>query len=118
MIKLSDEAGPGLVVAPETSMILYRQAIIAQAERSHLPTIYPFTFFVGEGGLMSYGIETADLFRGAATYLDRVLKSAKPNELAVQLPTKFELAVNLKTAKTLGIKFPQTVIARADEVIE
>lgn len=118
MIKLSDEAGPGLVVAPETSMILYRQAIIAQAERSHLPTIYPFTFFVSEGGLMSYGIETADLFRGAATYLDRVLKGAKPNELAVQLPTKFELAVNLKTAKTLGIKFPQTVIARADEVIE
>jgi len=118
MTKLSGEAGSGLVVMPDTSMLLYRQAFIALAERSHLPTIYPFAFFVGEGGLMSYGIEIADLYRGAATYIDRVLKGAKPNELAVQLPTKFELAVNLKTAKTLGIRFPQTVIARADEVIE
>jgi putative ABC transport system substrate-binding protein len=118
MIKFSGEDGSGLVVIPDTSVVLYRQTIIALAERFHLPTIYPFGFFVSEGGLMSYGIDIADLFRGTATYIDRVLKGAKPNELAVQLPTKFELVVNLKTAKTLGIKFPQTVIARADEVIE
>jgi putative ABC transport system substrate-binding protein len=118
MIKFSGEDGSGLVVMPDTSVVLYRQTIIAPAERFHLLTIYPFGFFVSEGGLMSYGIDIADLFRGTATYIDRVLKGAKPNELAVQLPTKFELVVNLKAAKTLGIKFPQTVIARADEVIE
>jgi putative tryptophan/tyrosine transport system substrate-binding protein len=118
MTKLSGEAGAGLVVIPDISIVVYRQTIIVLAERFHLPTIYPFGFYVSEGGLMSYGIEVADLFRGAATYIDRVLKGAKPSELAVQLPTKFELVVNLKTAKTLGIKFPQTVIARADNVIE
>jgi putative tryptophan/tyrosine transport system substrate-binding protein len=118
MTKLSGEAGAGLVVIPDISIVVYRQTIIVLAERFHLPTIYPFGFYVSEGGLMSYGIEVADLFRGAATYIDRVLKGAKPSELAVQLPTKFELVVNLKTAKTLGIKFPQTVIARADDVIE
>jgi ABC-type uncharacterized transport system substrate-binding protein len=118
MTKLGGEAYSGLVVIPDTSVLLYRQTIIALAERSRLPTIYPFAFFVSEGGLMSYGIDIADLYRGAATYVDRVLKGAKPNELAVQLPTKFELAVNLKTAKALGMSLPQTVIARADEVIE
>jgi putative tryptophan/tyrosine transport system substrate-binding protein len=116
--KLSAEAGSGLVVIPDTFLVANRQTIITLAERYHLPTIYPFGFFVSEGGLMSYGIDNTDLFRGAATYVDRVLKGAKPNELAVQLPTKFELFVNLKTAKMLGISFPQTVIARADEVIE
>jgi len=118
IIKLSGEAGSGLVTIPDTFIVVNRQTIIALAERYRLPAIYPFGFFVSEGGLMSYGMDNADLFRGAATYIDRVLKGAKPNELAVQLPTKFELYVNLKTAKTLGISFPQTVIARADEVIE
>jgi putative tryptophan/tyrosine transport system substrate-binding protein len=116
--KLGGEDGSGLVVIPDTSVVLYRQTIIALAERFHLPTIYPFGFFVSEGGFMSYGIDLAELYRGAATYIDRVLKGAKPSELAVQLPTKFELVVNLKTAKALGIRLPQTVIARADDVIE
>jgi putative tryptophan/tyrosine transport system substrate-binding protein len=116
--KFSGDDGSGLVVIPDTSVVLYRQTIIALAERFHLPTIYPFGFFVSDGGFMSYGIDLAELYRGAATYIDRVLKGAKPSELAVQLPTKFELVVNLKTAKALGIRLPQTVIARADEVIE
>jgi putative ABC transport system substrate-binding protein len=118
IIKLSGEAGSGLVIIPDTFIVVNRQAIIALAERYRLPAIYPFGFFVSEGGFMSYGIDNADLFRGAATYIDRVLQGAKPNELAVQLPTKFELYVNLKTAKMFGFSFPQTVIARADEVIE
>jgi putative tryptophan/tyrosine transport system substrate-binding protein len=118
MTKLGGEAYSGLVVIPDTSVLLYRQTIIALAERSRLPTIYPFAFFVSEGGLMSYGIDIADLYRGAATYVDRVLKGAKPSELAVQLPTKFELAVNLKTAKALGLTIPPDELAIADEVIE
>jgi putative tryptophan/tyrosine transport system substrate-binding protein len=116
--KLGGETGSGLVVIPDTSMVVYRQSIISLADRYLLPTIYPFRFFVADGGLMSYGIDLTDLLRGAANYVDRILRGAKPNELAVQLPTKFELVVNLKTAKALGISFPQAVIARADDVIE
>jgi len=118
MTKLGGETGFGLVVIPDTFNVVNRQTVIALAERYRLPAIYPFGFFVSEGGLMSYGIDNLELFRGAATYIDRILKGAKPSELAVQLPTKFELVVNLKTAKRLGVSFPQTVIARADEVIE
>jgi putative tryptophan/tyrosine transport system substrate-binding protein len=118
MRKLGGEAGSGLVVMPDTSMGIYRQAIILLADRYHLPTIYPFRVFVGDGGLMSYGIDLADLLRGAASYIDRILKGAKPNELAVQLPTKFELVINLKTAKALGLPVPPTLLAAADEVIE
>jgi len=116
--KLGGEAGSGLVVIPDTFNVVNRQTIIALANRYRLPAIYPFGFFVSEGGLMSYGIDNIDLFRGAAAYIDRVLKGAKPSELAVQLPTKFELFVNRKTAKVLDITVPGTVIARADEVIE
>jgi len=116
--KLGGETGSGLVIIPDTSMVVYRQSIISLADRYRLPTIYPFRFYVADGGLMSYGIVLTDLLRGAANYVDRILKGGKPNELAVQLPTKFELVVNLKTAKALGISFPQAVIARADEVIE
>jgi len=116
--KLGDKANPSLVVMPDTSMFIYRQAIIALADRYRLPTIYPFRFFVTEGGLMSYGINLADSYRGAADYVDRILRGAKPDELAIQLPSKFELIINLKTAKALAITFPPTVTARADEVIE
>lgn len=118
MTKLGGEADSGLVVMPDSSMRIYGQTIISLADRYHLPTIYPFRHFVGEGGLMSYGIDVADLFRGAASYIDRLLKGAKPNELAVQLPTKFELVINLKTAKVLGLPMPPTLLATADEVIE
>jgi putative tryptophan/tyrosine transport system substrate-binding protein len=116
--RLGGDPGAGLVVIPDTFNVVNRQTIIAQTGRFRMPAIYPFDFFVSEGGLMSYGIDNTELFRSSATYIDRVLKGTKPSELAVQLPTKFELYVNLKTAKTLGVSFPQTVIARADEVIE
>ena len=118
MTRLGSETNSGCVLIPDTFLVLHRQTIIAAAERYRLPTIYPFGFFVREGGLMSYGMDLSDLLRGAATYVDRILKGMKPDELPVQLPTKFELFVNLKTATMQGIRFPQTVTARADEVIE
>jgi putative ABC transport system substrate-binding protein len=99
-------------------MFIYRQAIISLAERYRLPTIYPYRFFAADGGLMSYGIDLADAYRGAATYVDRILHGAKPNALAIQLPTKFELVINLKTAKTLGLEIPHNLLVIADKVIE
>jgi putative ABC transport system substrate-binding protein len=92
--------------------------IASLALRYRVPTIYPYRFMVAAGGLVSYGIDPTDQFRQAATYVDRILKGVKPADLPVQLPTKFELAVNLKTAKTLGIEIPATLLGRADEVIE
>jgi putative ABC transport system substrate-binding protein len=118
MTKLGGVPDSGLVVIPDTSMLIYRETIISLAERYHLPTIYPFRLFVAGGGLISYGIDIPDLLRGAATYVDRILRGAKPNELPVQLPTKFELIVNLKTAKSLGLTIPESFLQRADEVIE
>jgi putative ABC transport system substrate-binding protein len=118
MTKLGRVPDSGLVVIPDTFTVINRETIISLAARYHMPTVYPFRLFVAGGGLISYGIDLADLLRGAAAYVDRILRGAKPNELPVQLPTKFELIVNLKTAKAFGIAFPQTVIARADEVIE
>jgi putative tryptophan/tyrosine transport system substrate-binding protein len=118
MTKLGREAGAGLVIMSDTSMNVYRKTIYSLAERYRLPTIYPYRFFVTEGGLMSYGIDVADLLRGAASYIDRILRGEKPSELAVQQPTKFELVINAKTAKALGLNIPATLLATADEVIE
>jgi putative ABC transport system substrate-binding protein len=118
MTKLGGEAGGGLVVMSDTSTTIYRKTIYSLADRYRLPTIYPYRFFVVEGGLMSYGINVADLLRDAASYVDRILRGEKPNELAVQQPTRFELVVNLKTAKALGLKISESFLARADEVIE
>jgi ABC-type uncharacterized transport system substrate-binding protein len=84
-------------------MIVYRKTIYSLAERYRLPTIYPYRVFAAEGGLMSYGVDVTDLLRGAASYIDRILRGEKPNELAVQQPTRFELVVNVKTAKMLGL---------------
>jgi len=92
--------------------------IISAAARNRVPTIYPYRYMVAAGGLVSYGVDNTDLFRRAGDYVDRILKGANPADLPVQLPTVFELAVNLKTAKSLGITIPGTVIARADEVVE
>jgi hypothetical protein len=116
--KLGGETGAGLVVMPETSTALYRPTIITLVARHRLPAIYPFRFFVTNGGLLSYGMDLADSFRGAANCVDRILKGAKPSELAGQLPIRFELIVNLKTAKAIGLSIPPTLIVRADEVIE
>ena len=92
--------------------------ITAAAERHRVPAIYAYRSFVGEGGLMSYGPDPYDIFRRAASYVDRILRGEKPSELPVQQPTKFEFAVNVKTAKALGLEIPANLLALADEVIE
>jgi putative tryptophan/tyrosine transport system substrate-binding protein len=112
------EPNGGLIILPSPNTLVQRQAIMATAVRHGLPAIYPYGFFAREGGLISYGIVPSDNFRRAASYVDRILKGAKAGELPVQVPTKFELVINLKTAKTLGLDVPPTLLARADEVIE
>jgi putative tryptophan/tyrosine transport system substrate-binding protein len=112
------EPGGGLIPLPDTFMSAHRQAIIALAVRHRLPAIYPFRYFATDGGLMSYGVETVDIYRRSASYVDRILRGAKPNDLPVQAPTKFEFVINQKTAAALGIAIPPLLLARADEVIE
>ena len=107
-----------LLVLPGSSTSPHRDAIVAAAARHRLPAIYPSRSFAVSGGLMSYGIDFADQFRGAATYVDRILRGETPGNLPVQLPTKLELVVNLKTAKALGLSVPNTLLVSADEVIE
>jgi putative ABC transport system substrate-binding protein len=119
--KLSAFAGRpdgGLIVLPDLFNTIHRDEIVALAARHRLPAVYPFRYFAVSGGLISDGVDTADLFRSSASYVDRILKGAKVGELPVQGPTKFELVINLKTAKTLGLEVPPTLLARADEVIE
>jgi putative ABC transport system substrate-binding protein len=115
-----DRPDAGLVVMPDIYLTTRRnlELIISLAARYRVPTIYPYRYMVDAGGLVSYGTDNTDLYRRATTYVDRILKGAKPADLPVQLPTKFELAVNLKTAKTLGLDIPATLLGRADEVIE
>ena len=110
--------GGGLIVLPDVSTTRHRQLIVALAEQHRLPAVYPFRYFVESGGLTSDGVDTSDVFRRCAAYVDRILKGAKPGELPVQAPVKFELVINLKTAKALGLEVPPTLLARADEVIE
>src|SRR5262249_22781356 len=103
---LAREPNGGLMVLPHTSMTNSREAIIALAARHRVPAIYPFRSFVDSGGLMSYGTDVADVFRRAATYVDRILKGTSPGELPVQAPNKYELVINLKTAKALDLEIP------------
>jgi putative ABC transport system substrate-binding protein len=107
-----------LVILPTAINNHHRKRIISLAANHRLPTVYPYRYFVTDGGLMYYGIDSVDLFRRSAFYVDRILKGEKPADLPVQAPTKYELVVNLKTAKALGIDVPPTLLARADEVIE
>jgi putative ABC transport system substrate-binding protein len=108
----------GLIVIPNPYTSANRGSIIILAARHRLPAIYPFRFFAAEGGLLSYGFDKIDSWRRAATYVDRILRGEKPAELPVQAPTKFELVVNLKTARALGLSIPPAFPLRADEVIE
>jgi putative tryptophan/tyrosine transport system substrate-binding protein len=115
---LAREPGGGFVVLPDTFTGIHREQIVSLASRYRLPAVYPFRWFTEIGGLLSYGLDSDDMFHRAASYVDRVLKGEKPADLPVQGPTKFELIMNLKTAKALGLEVPPTLLARADEVIE
>jgi putative tryptophan/tyrosine transport system substrate-binding protein len=118
MTMLGREAGAGLIIMSDTSMVVHRELIFSLANRYRLPTICPYRFYVISGGLMSYGVDNAELFRAAASYVDRILRGEKPADLPVQLPTKFELVINLKTAKGLGLTVPPALLSLADELIE
>jgi putative ABC transport system substrate-binding protein len=115
---LTREPGGGLIAASDPFITARRALIMTLAQRHRLPAVYYFRRFAAEGGLMSYGPEPNDIARRSASYVDRILKGAKPTDLPVQGPTKFELVINLKTAKALGLDVPPTLLARADEVIE
>jgi putative ABC transport system substrate-binding protein len=107
-----------IVQTPNPALFANRSQIVAFAQRNRLPSMYGQKEFADAGGLMTYGPNTADLFRRAATYIDKILKGAKPGDLPVEQPTKFELVINLKTAKALGLTIPPSLLARADQVIE
>ena len=112
------EPNGGLIVMPDTFLIAHRAEITSLANRYRLPTVYPYRYFAAEGGLLSYGDDLTDNFRRAASYIDRILKGAKPSELPVQAPVRFDLVINLKTAKALGLEVPLFFQQRASEVIE
>ncbi len=118
LIRLGYEPDVGLIVPLDTFTGLHHKLIVELAARFRLPAIYPFGFFAAAGGLLSYGPDVTDQFRRAAAYLDRVFRGEAPGDLPVQQPTKFELVINLKTAKALGLEVPPTLLARADDVIE
>jgi putative ABC transport system substrate-binding protein len=118
IIALGREPGDGLFVMADLFTGAHRASIISAAARNNLPAVYGFSYMARDGGLLSYGVDPTDSLRRAATYVDRILHGDKPGDLPVQFPTKFEMAVNLKTAKALGLTVPQSILLRADEVIE
>jgi putative tryptophan/tyrosine transport system substrate-binding protein len=115
---LAQEGAEGLVVSDEAENVTYRRLIVELAAKGRLPTIYPYRQFVEAGGLMSYGVDLSNVLHRAADMVDKILKGAKPGEIPIFQPTKFELSINLKTAKTLWIELPPLLVARADNVIE
>ena len=115
---LAQIGNSGLIVAVSSAALNHREQIVALATHHKLPAVYPYRHFVASGGLVSYGVDLTNLYRRAAGYVDRILKGEKPADLPVQNPTKYELVINLKAAKTLGLTVPPSLLARADEVIE
>jgi putative ABC transport system substrate-binding protein len=118
IIALGREPGGGLVVMPDAFTSVHRASIISAAARNNVPAVYVQSFFARDGGLLSYGVDAVDQWRRAASYVDRILRGEKPGDLPVQLPTKFEMVVNRKTATALGLAIPPSIMLRADEVIE
>jgi putative ABC transport system substrate-binding protein len=118
MLSLSHEPDAALIVMPDIFIMAHREDIISLAARFHLPAVYAYRLFPASGGLMSYGTDLVDIFRRLASYVDRILKGERPADLPVQMPIKYELVINLRTAKASGIEIPMSVQQRADEVIE
>jgi putative tryptophan/tyrosine transport system substrate-binding protein len=118
IIRLGREPRGGLVVMPDPWLVAHRAPLVSAASRNNVPAVYNVSSFARDGGLLSYGPDLIDLSRRAATYVDRILRGEKPGDLPVQLPTKFEMVVNRKTAKALGLAVPPSILLRADEVIE
>jgi putative ABC transport system substrate-binding protein len=118
IIVLGHEPGGGLVVMPDVWTLAHRAPVISAAARNNVPAVYALSIYARDGGLLSYGVDSLATFRRAATYVDRILRGAKVSDLPVQLPTKFEMIVNLKTAKALGLVVPPLILLRANEVIE
>src|SRR5262249_9357295 len=112
------DSNGGLIVLPSAFVAVHRQLIFEHAAQHRLPAVYGFRYFAADGGLMSYGVDVHDLFRRSAAYVDGILKGARPGELPVQAPTKFQLVVNLRTARTLGLGIPQSIVIQANEVLE
>jgi putative ABC transport system substrate-binding protein len=118
IIALGREPGGGLVVMPDVFTGVHRMPIISAAARNNVPAVYWVSDLARDGGLLSYGVDRVDIYRRAATYVDRILRGEKPGDLPVQLPTKFQMVVNRKTASALGLAIPPSIMLRADEVIE
>ena len=118
VVAFAREPNSGLIIAGSPSLTDYRNLIFTLAARHRLPAVYPFAYFSRSGGLISYGPDSITPYRRAADYVDRILKGEKPADIPVQAPTKYELVINLKTAKALGLTVPPTLLARADEVLE
>ncbi len=118
MARLATEPRGGVVVIPDAFFASHSTQIVALAERFRLPAVYPYRYYVAQGGLLSYGVNNVDLFRQAAPYVDRILRGAKPSDLPVQQPIRFQLVINIRTAKALNLTVPQSLQASVDEVIE
>ena len=118
MTELGAEPGGALITVPDNFLTVHRNLIIALAAKFRLPTIYPYRYFAEAGGLLSYGVDAANLFQRATDYVSRILRGAKPSDLPVQGPTKFEMIVNLKTAQALGLTVPKFLLVGADAVLE
>ena len=118
MTAFSRAESGGLIAMPHTITVANHELIIALAQRHRLPVLFAFRYSTVAGALMSYGVDADDLYRRAATYVDRILKGGRPADLPVQAPTKFELVINLETARAIGLTIPRSLLIRADEVIE